>query len=86
MKRPALLLIALVLWLFAAGCVYYPYSDYDYPEAEYYPYRGDYSVNFGLYYPYWYSYPYYNYGYSPYYYRYDPWWRYRSHYGPYRWR
>ena len=26
MKRLALLLIALVLWLLTAGCVYYPYA------------------------------------------------------------
>ncbi len=81
MKRLALLLTALALWLLTAGCVYYP--DY-YPDSDYYSYRGDYSVNFGLYYPSWYYYPYYGYGYYPYYYRHDPWLRYRNYYGPYR--
>ncbi len=53
MKR--LMLLCTLVWLFAGGCVYYPYPEEYYSGAGYasnyyYPYTG-YS------YPYWYSYP-----------------------------
>jgi hypothetical protein len=73
MKKLMLLLIS--VWLFAAGCIYYPYQDSTY---NYDTYSG-YNYPYGNYYPY-YSYPYY---YYPYYY---PWWGHRYYYGPRRWR
>jgi hypothetical protein len=72
MKKLILTLIS--VWLFTAGCVYYPY-----PDAAYYDNTDSgYSSPDGYYYPY-YAYPYY---YYPYYYY--PGWGYRYHYGPYR--
>lgn len=76
MKKLALVLISSSLLL--AGCVYYPYQDslYDYPDNYYYPYRGNYYLNFSYSYPYGYYYP--SYGY------YYPWGGVRHHHGPYR--
>ena len=70
-----LMLILIPVWLFAAGCVYYPYPN----STSYYDTYSGYNYPYGYYYPY-YSYPYY---YYPYYY---PWWGVHVYYGPRRWR
>lgn len=70
-----LMLILIPVWLFTAGCVYYPYAD----SAYNYDTDSGYNYPYGYHYPY-YSYPYY---YYPYYY---PWWGVNLYYGPRRWR